>query len=119
MTPPLPELLLPNGCVLVPGGRIRIPREQLGQIDNATAEALGLVLDDSAASPWSEVVVWPSVPAFSDEDVRRLKRAEIVLDDYRRGKEVSTALASNTIHDLVSALSRLAARALTKHDEKA
>lgn len=54
-------LLLPNGCYLQPGCRVRLPREQIWQIPAELVERYGLFLDDGAASPGSEVICMPGV----------------------------------------------------------
>ena len=53
------ELLLPNGVILRPGGRVRLPRSQVFDIPEEIGEQLGLELDHAAASWDSEVIVWP------------------------------------------------------------
>jgi len=53
------EILMPNGCILTPGGRIRMTRKQAFEIPTYVIEAHGLELDDKAASEDTEVVVWP------------------------------------------------------------
>jgi hypothetical protein len=53
------EITLPNGCTLRPGECIRLSREQAFEIPDALIEELGLELEESAASPGSEVIVWP------------------------------------------------------------
>lgn len=53
------EILMPNGCILTPGGRIRMTRKQACQIPEYVMEAHGLELDDKAAGWDTEVVVWP------------------------------------------------------------
>ena len=50
---------MPNGCNLVPGGRIRMSLKQVFEIPEGIIEKYGLELDDNAASPGSEVVMWP------------------------------------------------------------
>lgn len=50
---------LPNGCLLYPGGAIRVPAAQIWLIPNAERERLGLYLGDDY-SPGSEVVCRPA-----------------------------------------------------------
>lgn len=52
--------MLPNGCLLRPGGRIRLSTTQAFLIPNHVVDRLGLVLDADAASPGSEVIYWPA-----------------------------------------------------------
>lgn len=60
--------LLPNGCTLRRGGRIRIPLRQLHEINQDDAARLGLRLGDDF-SPASEVIEWPAAtPTPSKED---------------------------------------------------
>jgi hypothetical protein len=56
------EIILSNGCTLVPGGRIRIKRAQLSEINTDLFNSGVLSLDDSAWSYDSEVIQW-----FSEE----------------------------------------------------
>jgi hypothetical protein len=55
------SITLPNGCTLRPGCRVRLPSEQVWAIPAHLVEELKLELDDNAASPGSEVVVWPKI----------------------------------------------------------
>ena len=52
-------LLLPNGCILRPGCRVRVPKEHINQIPDEIIDRLGLFLDDEKASPGSEVICMP------------------------------------------------------------
>lgn len=55
----LTSLLLPNGCILRPGGRVRLHRDQVFEIPDEVGESLGLELDPKAWSYDTEVIVWP------------------------------------------------------------
>jgi hypothetical protein len=53
---------LPNGVVLHPGGRVRVPADLIWSIPEADVVAYGIELDDEEASPGSEVLVRPALP---------------------------------------------------------
>jgi len=52
------SITLPNGCTLVPGGRVRIKRSQLYEMKTDLFDKGVLSLDESAWSFDSEVVQW-------------------------------------------------------------
>lgn len=54
------EFRMPHGVTLRRGARVRVPAHIPFKIPNATAEALGLKLDNEQYSPGSEVIIWPT-----------------------------------------------------------
>lgn len=64
------EYKLPNGCIITPGGRIRIPRKQIALIPEVDREKYGLFLDDNAWSAGSEVVCMPAEQGTELQDGR-------------------------------------------------
>lgn len=48
---------LPNGCVIHPGCRVRVPAEHIWLIPNSDVQKYGLDLDHNAYSPTSEVII--------------------------------------------------------------
>lgn len=50
------DYLLPNGCLLEKGGRVRIPAGDLWKIPEEDIISYGIMVDDAAASSGSEVV---------------------------------------------------------------
>jgi len=69
------EILMPNGCILTPGGRIRMTREQAFEIPLYVVKAHGLELDEKAASWDTEVVVWPVRAPDGDNELPLNKKS--------------------------------------------
>lgn len=51
------DYILPNGSILRPGGRVRVPADVIWKIPEADVEKYGIELEDGSQSPGSEVLV--------------------------------------------------------------
>lgn len=60
------DYLLPNGVVLAPGGRVRVPKDLIWQIPEDEIDAYGIELEQGSESPGSEVLFRPYVPPQGD-----------------------------------------------------